>query len=61
MGTKNCVFLKMYEELYKLHYDSRQWYYNGGKLPTMALLERYPGLTYISDEGVQWEGKTRAY
>ena len=57
MATKDCVFLKMYEELYKIDYEPSKWYYNGGELPTMALLERYPGLAYVSEEGVQWGGR----
>ena len=57
MATKDCVFLKMYEELYKIDYKQSEWYYNGGQLPTMALLERYPGLAYVSEEGVQWAGR----
>ena len=52
MGTKDCVFLRMYEELYRLHYDRAQWYFNGGHLPAYALLDKYPGIAYPTEEGV---------
>lgn len=53
MGTKDCVFLHMYEELYRLHYDRDAWYYNGGELPQYAILDKYPGVAFLADEGVQ--------
>ena len=56
MGTKDCVFLQMYEELYKLHYDRDAWYFNGGELPQYAILDKYPGVAFLADEGVQ-QGK----
>ena len=59
MATKDCVFMKMYEELYKLDYQRDKWYYNGGELPTYALLDQYPGLAFVADEGVH-QGKDLA-
>ena len=56
MGTKDCVFVQMYEELYKLHYDRDAWYFNGGELPQYAILDKYPGVAFLADEGVQ-QGK----
>lgn len=49
MGTKDCVFLRLFEELYKLDY-------NGGHLPQYAIIDKYPAIVYLSDEGVQ-EGR----
>ncbi|KAF6036523.1 hypothetical protein EB796_005176 [Bugula neritina] len=53
MGTPDCVFLKLYEELYKLDYQRDLWYFNGGELPQYALLDQYPGIAVMADEGVQ--------
>ena len=53
MGTKDCIFLRMAEELYKLDYRPSEWYYNAGHLPTCVLLDRYPGIVYPADEGVE--------
>ena len=53
MATKGCVFMRMYEQLYKLDYRSYDWYYNAGELSQYALLDQYPGIAYLADEGVQ--------
>lgn len=53
MGTKDCVFLRMFEELFKLDYQKDKWYYNAGELPQYALLDRYPEIVHVTDEGVQ--------
>ena len=52
MATKDCVFMRMYEELYKLDYQPDCWYYNAGELPQYALLDQYPGIAHMADEGV---------
>lgn len=51
MGTKDCAFLQLYEELFRLDYRRDLWFYNGGQLPNDALLMPYPGISYMSDEG----------
>ena len=56
MATKDCVFMRMYEELYKLDYRKDIWYYNGGELPQYALLDQYPGIAFMADEGIN-QGK----
>ena len=61
MATKDCVFMRMYEELYKLDYQRDRWYYNGGELPQYALLDQYPGIAYMVDEGVQQGNVIRLY
>ena len=53
MATKDCAFLRLYEELYKLDYRNQDWYYNAGELPQYALLDQYPGIAYLAEEGVQ--------
>lgn len=45
IGNKNARFLKFVLETYKM-YDTRQWYYNAGALPTKAILEKYPFLVH---------------
>lgn len=53
MGTKDCVLFQMVEELYRIHYVSSLWFYNGGELPQYAILDKYPAVAYLADEGVQ--------
>ena len=53
MATTDCVFMQLYEELYRLDYNPHSWYYNGGELPQYALLDQYPGIAFMADEGVQ--------
>lgn len=45
IGHKNARFLKMVMETYRL-YDTTQWYYNAGALPTKAILDRFPELVH---------------
>lgn len=45
IGHKNARFLKFVLDTYKM-YDTRQWYYNAGALPTKAILDRYPQLVH---------------
>lgn len=45
IGHKNARFLKFVLETYKL-YDTTQWYYNAGALPTKAILDKYPFLVH---------------
>ncbi|XP_067946235.1 uncharacterized protein [Watersipora subatra] len=52
MATTDCVFMQLYEELYRLDYQRHIWYYNGGELPQYALLDQYPGIAFMADEGV---------
>lgn len=54
MGTSDCVFFRLYEELYKLDYQNGLWYFNGGILPQYALLDQYPGIAVMADEGVHF-------
>jgi len=45
MGNPNARFLKFVMETYK-GYDSSQWYFNAGDLPTKAILWKYPHLVH---------------
>jgi len=54
MGTTDCVYYKLIEELYKLDYQKDLWYFNAGELPQYALLDQYPGIAVMADEGVHY-------
>lgn len=45
IGHKNARFLRFVLKTYEM-YDTRQWYYNAGKLPTIAILDKYPQLVH---------------
>lgn len=45
IGHRNARFLKFVLKTYEM-YDTHQWYFNAGYLPTVAILDKYPQLVH---------------
>jgi len=55
MAAVGCRYLAMVEDLYRKQYNASLWYYNAGELPTTEILEKYPGIAHIVDQGIEMD------